>query len=156
MPYKIAFIPEAADDFGYPLDRYKETSLAVLRQVRKALPGASCLVIAPNDTAVKRGGGVQSRGVMPHLVRVQRETAAEVGCAFFDTYKAMGGTGSMVTWIQRGLGQSDLTHPTTVGADVIGEWVFRALMDRYRGYREAGGAASAMPAATAVPAGSGL
>lgn len=147
---------EAADDFAYPMDRYKETSLAVLRQVRKAVPNASCLIIAPNDTAVKRGTSVQSRGVMPSLVRVQRETAFENGCAFFDTYDAMGGTGSMATWILRGLGQQDLTHPTTVGADVIGEWIFRAMMEKYRAYREAGGtpAASASTAPVVAPSAS--
>lgn len=148
---------EAADDFAYPMDRYKETSLAVLRQVRQAVPQASCLVIAPNDTAVKRGTSVQSRGVMPSLVRVQRESAFESGCAFFDTYDAMGGQGSMATWIVRGLGQQDLTHPTTVGADVIGEWIFRAMMDKYREFREHGGSAAAasavVPPASSASAG---
>ena len=148
---------EAADDFAYPMDRYKQTSIAVLRQVRAALPNASCLVIAPNDTAVKRGTSVQSRGVMPSLVRVQRESAFEVGCAFFDTFEAMGGPGSMATWVLRGLGQQDLTHPTTVGADVIGEWIYRALMDKYRAYREGGGvtpAASTRALSPAAPAAS--
>ncbi len=151
---------EAADGFAYPMDRYKETSLAVLSQVRKAVPNASCLVIAPNDTAVKRGTSVVSRGVMPSLVSAQREAAFESGCAFFDTFDAMGGVGSMATWVLRGLGQQDLTHPSTVGADVIGEWIYQAMMDRYRVFREGGGVmaaasarvAPAMSGATGMPA----
>ena len=37
----------------------------------------------------------------------------------------------MPTWVRRGLGQADLTHPTAIGAEVIGNWVFRALMKAY-------------------------
>ncbi|MCU0690603.1 MAG: hypothetical protein MUF54_04310, partial [Polyangiaceae bacterium] len=84
---------ESADGFAYPMQRYRETSLAVLQQARRALPKASCLVIAPNDTAVKKGTSIVSRGVMPHLVKVQREVSAAAGCAFFNTWEAMGGLG---------------------------------------------------------------
>ena len=130
---------ESADGFAYPMDRYRETSLAVMKQIRKAIPNTACLVVAPNDVARKQGVAVVSRRVMPSLVKIQREVAAEVGCAFFDTYEAMGGQGSMPTWVRRGLGQPDLTHPTTIGADVIGTWIYRALMDAYEPYRARNG-----------------
>ncbi len=155
-PHLIVFefgLNESADGFAYPMDRYRETSLAVMKQIREALPDTACFVVAPNDVARKRGSAVVSRRVMPHLVKVQREVAAEVGCAFFNTYEAMGGAGSMPTWVQRGLGQPDLTHPTTVGADVIGAWIYRAVMDSYEPYRQRQGGAPAVPAsASAVPA----
>ncbi len=66
--------------------------------------------------------------VIPSIVEEQRHAAAELGCAFFDTYTAMGGAHSMPTWVRRGLGQADLTHPTAIGSEVIGNWVYRALM----------------------------
>jgi lysophospholipase L1-like esterase len=138
---------ESADGFAYPMQRYRETSLAVLQQARKALPKTSCLVIAPNDTAVKKGTSIVSRGVMPHLVKVQRDVSAAAGCAFFNTWEAMGGLGSMPTWYGRGLGQPDLTHPTTIGADIIASWVFSALMDGYASYR----ATSPEPTGEAAP-----
>jgi hypothetical protein len=55
-----------------------------------------------------------------------------VGCAFFDTYRAMGGQGSMARWVKRGLGQADLTHPSGVGAEMIGTWIYRALLQGYK------------------------
>jgi lysophospholipase L1-like esterase len=138
---------EAADDFAYPMDRYKVTAQKVLEQVRAALPQASCLVVAPNDVAIKRGTDLTTRAVVPHLVQAQRQVAEASGCAFFDTYSAMGGFGSMATWIRRGLGGADNTHPNILGADLIGTWLYRALMDRYeaRGWPKAPlrGAASA-------------
>jgi hypothetical protein len=130
---------EAADDFAYPMDRYKETALSVLAQVRAALPEASCLMVSPNDTAIKRGTDLVTRPVMPYLVKAQREVAEKSGCAFFDVYQAMGGWGSMAAWIRRGLGGPDYTHPTTIGADTIGTWLYRALMERYENWRETDG-----------------
>jgi len=63
----------------------------------------------------------------------------KAGCAFFDVYQAMGGYGSMATWIRRGLGGPDYTHPTTIGADHIGTWLYRALMERYEAWKASGG-----------------
>ena len=54
--------------------------------------------------------------------------------AFFDVYTAMGGARSMPTWVRRGLGNADLTHPTAVGSEVIGNWIYRALMQSYDAY----------------------
>jgi len=37
----------------------------------------------------------------------------------------------MPNWVRRGLGQADMTHPTAMGSEVIGNWVFRGLMQAY-------------------------
>jgi hypothetical protein len=61
----------------------------------------------------------------------QKRAALDAGCAFFDTWTAMGGARSMPRWVRKGLGQADLTHPTAVGAEIIGTWIYRALMQSY-------------------------
>jgi hypothetical protein len=119
---------ESSDGFAYPMDDYLATMKAVLAQGRRALPDAGCLVIAAMDRAHKPDTELVSLPVMPKLVERQRRAAAEEGCAFFDTYRAMGGSGSMARWVRRGLGQADWTHPSGVGSEVIGTWIFRALM----------------------------
>jgi hypothetical protein len=94
------------------------------------------------DRAEKKGTRLSTMPVIPAIVAEQEKAARAADCAFFDTYKAMGGSGSMAAWVERGLGQADLTHPTGVGSEVIGNWIFRALMqgfDRYAAaQREAG------------------
>lgn len=122
---------ESADGFLYPMEDYHRTMKAVLEQAARAVPNASCLVIGAMDRAAKRGDELISIRVLPHIIEQQRRVAAEVGCAFFDTFAAMGGTGSMPSWVRRGLGQADLTHPSAVGAELIGTWLFRALMQAY-------------------------
>lgn len=126
---------ESADGFVYPMADYNRTMQQVLRQGKTAVPDAGCLVIGAMDRAVKRDDQLITLKVLPVLIDEQRKAAADVGCAFFDTYTAMGGRGSMARWVKRGLGQADLTHPTAIGAEIIGNWVYRALMDGFESYR---------------------
>ncbi len=129
---------ESGDGFLYSMADYHRTMKDVLTQGQRALPGSSCLVIGAMDRAAKVGDEIVSMRVIPSIVAEQRSTAAEVGCAFFDTYTAMGGAHSMPTWVRRGLGQADMTHPTAVGSEVLGNWVFRGLMQAYNASLKAG------------------
>jgi len=125
---------ESGDGFLYPMVDYHRTMKEVIAQGQRALPESSCLVIGAMDRAAKVGDEIVSMRVIPSIVEEQRRAAAELGCAFFDTYTAMGGARSMPTWVRRGLGQADLTHPTAIGAEVIGNWVYRALMKAYNAH----------------------
>lgn len=128
---------ESGDGFVYPMADYNRTLQNVLRQGREAVPDAGCLVIGAMDRVEKRGESLTTLPVIPALVEEQRHGAAAVGCAFFDTYTAMGGSGSMATWVGRGLGQADLTHPTGAGSEVLASWIERALLDGLERWRAA-------------------
>jgi hypothetical protein len=128
---------ESADGFLYAMDDYHRTMLDVLNQGKRALPGSSCLVIGAMDRAAKVGDEIVSLRVMPDLLKNQQRAALDAGCAFFDTWTAMGGARSMPRWVKKGLGQADLTHPTAVGAEIIGTWIYRALLQSYQGYKSA-------------------
>jgi lysophospholipase L1-like esterase len=129
---------ESADGYAYSMADYHDTMKAVIAQQRLALPNSSCLVLGAMDRASRKGDEIRSLSIIPLIVDQQRKVAAEVGCAFFDTFRAMGGEGSMPRWFRRDLGQSDLTHPTAVGAEVLGNWIFRALMQAARSAGAAG------------------
>lgn len=126
---------ESGDGFAYPMPEYHETMAAVLRQAMAAVPDAGCLVVGAMDQAKKEGSAVITRPIIPHLVREQELVAKEVGCAFYNTYEAMGGLGSMAIWVRRGLGQADMTHPSGWGAQVLGNWLYGALMHGYATYQ---------------------
>ena len=56
----------------------------------------------------------------------------------------------MPRWVKKGLGQADLTHPSAVGAEIIGTWIYRALLQSYGAWSSgkagaAGGATSPQP-----------
>ncbi|APR82312.1 putative periplasmic protein [Minicystis rosea] len=127
---------ESEDGELYPLDQYEATMKAVLQQVKTARPNAACLLVGPLDRAEKKAdGSFRSRPVVPKLAALQRKVAGEVGCGYWDTLGAMGGFGSMSIWYQRGLGGADLAHPSSAGAEVLGNWVYLALMEAYEAYK---------------------
>ncbi len=119
---------ESADGLAYSMADYHQTMKEVIAQQRAAIPDASCLVVGAMDRAERKDDQLRSMWIIPLLVREQRAVAAELGCAFFDTYRAMGGEGAMPRWVRRGLGQADLTHPTAIGSEILGNWLFRALV----------------------------
>jgi hypothetical protein len=125
---------ESGDGVAYPMADYHRTMKDVLQQAQRAVPGVSCLVVAAMDRARKVDSGMITVPVIPSIVAEQEATAREVGCAFWNTFRAMGGRGSMGRWVARGLAQADLTHPSVVGANLLGNWIYQALMQGYQEY----------------------
>ncbi|MBK8251947.1 MAG: hypothetical protein IPK82_04690 [Polyangiaceae bacterium] len=142
-------INEVADGEAFPIPKFIETGRPVLAQIRAALPDAACLVIGPLDRATKSSDGYGASAFVPKLAAAQRQIAAETGCAYWDTFAAMGGSGSMGIWVQRGLGQADLAHPSGVGAEVIGNWIYLALMEAYEAFKAKASDNAPTPSASA-------
>ena len=112
---------------------------AVIQLFRKGDPQLPCLVMAPLDHGERDGSGkIVTRPIVPKLVQAQREVAEAEGCAFFDTYEAMGGSGSMGRWVRSSpaLGSGDLSHLTHHGHKVVGAMLYRSLMQGYADYRK--------------------
>jgi lysophospholipase L1-like esterase len=110
----------------------------VLRKFRSGRPEASCLVMSLIDHGARSEGGVRTRPIVPRLVASQRKVAAEVGCAFFDTFQAMGGVNSIARWLRARpqLAAPDFSHPTLAGQGVIATLLYRALMHEYAAFRQ--------------------
>jgi lysophospholipase L1-like esterase len=120
------------------LGEYKRHLAEVLRFLRESLPGRSYLVVGPLDQADREPDGSLASKKMPRLLsEAQREVALAAGWAFFDTWTAMGGENSMAKWVNRGMGGSDLIHPTEHGARRIGNWLAEALLYGFQEHRAA-------------------
>ena len=127
---------ESGDGFAYPMPEYHATMHALIEKVQAAVPAAGCLVIGAMDRARKEDGHLVTVPVIPLIVGEQRKVAAELGCAFYSAFDAMGGRGSMAAWVRKGFGAGDFTHPTSWGAEQLGKWIYSALMDRYADYQK--------------------
>jgi hypothetical protein len=90
------------------------------------------------DHGTREENTVRTRSIVPRLVASQRRVAEAQGCAFFDTFHAMGGENSIGRWYQARpqLAAPDFSHPTAAGQGVIATLVYRALMKRYAEYRQ--------------------
>jgi lysophospholipase L1-like esterase len=122
------------------MERYEKDLREVIRRVREALPTTSILVVSPMDRGQRAPGGkIITKPTIPLIVEMQRRVALDTGCAFFNTFQAMGGEGTMAKWFEgRGkdhLVGADLTHPSAQGAETVGSLIYEALLDGYTKYR---------------------
>jgi lysophospholipase L1-like esterase len=127
------------DDFK---DEIYEAALdRTLSKVQEAAPDASILIVGPLDRAEKgEGGKLRSKPIIVRLVEMQKKAAEGHRVAFWNTFEAMGGEGSMGRWVKANpqLGGWDFTHPTPLGAETIARLLFRALTVGYAGYASRG------------------
>ncbi len=126
-----------AGDRHMKLSWYERNLTEVVRHVRAGKPGASCLLMAPLDQGeVGRRGRVRTIPILHGIVEVQRRVAAAEGCAFFDTFQAMGGEGAMGRWFRASprLGWGDFRHATPAGYEVIGNLFYKALLKGFQDY----------------------
>ena len=126
-----------SEDDDFNLDTYKAALDRTLTKLEKAAPGVSILIASPLDRAERgEGGKLRTKPVIMKLVEAQQEAAAEHHMAFWDTFFAMGGEGSMARWVKATpqLGGWDFTHPTPKGAEIIAELLFKALNAGYVAY----------------------
>jgi len=114
-----------------------EMTIAVKR-LQAALPGASILLMSPMDRGEKNDQGeIATIATLPRLVNIEQRVATDTGVAFFNTFQAMGGPGTMARWYasEPRLVGSDYIHPMPAGAKVVGELLYGALRDGYNEYK---------------------
>ncbi len=130
----LAFGGNDADD-ERSVEDFEVIFRDVARLARHARPEASCLLFAPLDQAERdERGRVRTLVPVLRIVIAMRNAALAEGCAFFDTYEAMGGDGSMARWARMGLASSDYRHATPAGYRVIGNLFYEALLEGFAGW----------------------
>lgn len=113
---------------GAGMTEHEQIVNELLATVRAAQPHGSCLVISPMDQLDWRDEKMPARTSVPAMVDAQRRAAAAHGCAFWDAYQWMGGKGASAGWYKRGLIVKDFQHPTTEGAQLMGDALFAGLV----------------------------
>ena len=96
------------------------------------------MIMALTDHAKRVNGAIVSRPIVGRLASAQRLVAAREGCAFYDTFEATGGDGTIERWrkAKPPLAAPDLRHPTLAGQRHIGTLLYFALMQGYASYRK--------------------
>lgn len=101
---------------------YADELRLAIRRIRTLSPGTPILIMSPMDRGVRSGlDEIQTLPTIPEIIAIQRKVAAETHCAFFDTYDAMGGEGTIARWYAASprLVTADLLHPTPQGAATV-------------------------------------
>lgn len=122
-----------------PMTPYYDEYSAVLSKFRAARPEASCLVMSVTDHADRIAPGVvKTRAIVPRMVDVQQRVAREQGCAFFNTFQAMGGEESIYRWSRKTppWANGDFAHLVGPGQKAIAGYLVNAILHGYVAYRE--------------------
>lgn len=133
----LGFGGNEADDPIHRVEGYEEEFVEVIRRMRAGRKNVGCLVFGPLDQGKRdEKGEIVTMRTLPILIEAQRNAARREGCAFYDTFRAMGGEGSMGRWYRARprLALGDFRHATPAGYEVIGNMFTKALLEGLAGY----------------------
>jgi len=97
---------------------------------RKAAPDVSILVVSTGDMARFANGAYSSYKYLPKIRDAQKNAATKAGCAFWDLFEVMGGSNSIIKWVEKKLSSYD-GHYSSKGQEIIGNELYKAINDEY-------------------------
>jgi lysophospholipase L1-like esterase len=133
----LAYGTNEATDPDFDPSAYERRFEEVLRRFRKAAPKASILVLGPPDLGTRIAGRWRTAARLTSLIEAQRRAARREGAAFWDTFAAMGGAGSIDEWAAREvpLARRDRVHLTTDGYRLVASLLFDEITRNYRDFQ---------------------
>lgn len=122
-------VPYPGGDFKW----LEDDLYRVLMKYKSAAPGASMLVIGVADMAAFVEGKVISYSTVVKIRDAQKRAAERAYVAFWDLYEIMGGRGSIISWVNSNppLAAADFAHFSPAGQKLIGNLLYKALMNEY-------------------------
>lgn len=126
---------------GKAISNYKKQMMAQIACLKRISPKSRIIFIGPADMATSSGDEENSYmhtyNQLPQIVDSLRSAALESGAAFWDMFRAMGGKGSMVKWVNARpqLAGEDYIHFTPRGARHMSNLLWETFDFYYKYYR---------------------
>lgn len=132
MQFGTNVVPKVMSSYSY----YEEQMYEQLTLLKRLTPGVNVLVMGVADMAQRVNGIMTSYPNIEKIRDAQRRAAFRAGCAFWDTYQAMGGRNSIVSWAyaQPSLASKDFCHFSAAGATLMAELLYRSFRQEYSLY----------------------
>lgn len=132
----LQFGGNAAPGMKENYDFYERSFYYQLTRLKKIIPDISIVVIGIADMSQKEKDKYVSYPNVTLIRDALKNAAFKAGCAFWDTYEAMGGQNSMPSWVfsDPPLAEKDFVHFTVKGSRVVAEMFYKALMLEYNQY----------------------
>ncbi|MCX7807135.1 MAG: GDSL-type esterase/lipase family protein [Deltaproteobacteria bacterium] len=130
----LAYGTNESGDDHVPLSHYESDLRQVIERIKRAVPGASCLLVGLSDRPII----LKNRIALPRqrtfdVIAVQRKLARIYGCGFFDLVAFGGGPLHILEWARAHppWAQRDRVHFTRRGYERLGQVIAKALLERY-------------------------
>lgn len=102
------------------VDIYMKKVRQQIRLLHRLAPDAALLMVGPSDMLTYEKGFRHPYEILPLLDSALRQVAEEEQAAYWSLLEAMGGTGAMAEWQDKGWTGRDGIHFTREGADKAG------------------------------------
>jgi hypothetical protein len=134
LHFGVNVVPVIRDDYSF----YEEQFYKQLTTLKSLDEDLSIIVMGVTDMSRKAEGSYESYPNIEKIRDAQKSAAFRAGCAFWDTYQAMGGKNSMPSWVfaDPPLARKDFTHFTYKGSVVIAKMFYKALMRDFIKFQE--------------------
>ncbi len=134
LQFGVNIVPYVTDNYDY----YKKNFIQQLKLLKVYNPDISIIVIGVSDVSRIGKNGYESYPNIEKIRNAQKKAAFETGCAFWDSFEAMGGNNSMPSWVFANppLAQKDFIHFNTTGAKIIGEMFYRSFIKEYTNFTD--------------------
>lgn len=138
---------ESGDSTTTP-DEHATAIRTLAERLKKATPGAECVVLGPPDRGGRTPSGVRTLPKLVDLIAAQRRAADDAGCAFYDQYAVMGAEGAIGRWSTESppRARRDLVHLTRAGYAFVAEALVRDLVSAYDGWKREAITLASLPA----------
>lgn len=134
LEYGLNAVNPTVTDFSW----YERGMNVVIKHMQASFPNASILLISVGDKSYRKDGVYQTDPSVPILVEAQKRMAKDNKLAFWSLYDAMGGSGSMVKWVEgdTAFANKDYTHFNFKGAHKVGKLLFNKILSEYNDYNK--------------------
>jgi len=134
LQFGVNVAPHIVESYSY-YERAFYRQLKLLKQIK---PDLSIIVMGISDMARREDTQVVSYPNLEKIRDAQKNAAFKADCAFWDSYEAMGGEGSMTDWANGDppLARKDFVHLTYTGSNKLAEMFLNSLMSDFRKYEQ--------------------
>ncbi len=134
LQYGTNMVPTITSNYEF----YSHTLYKQLMILKETMPNVPVLIVGVGDIATQTDGKAKSYTHIGKITAAQKKAAFKAGFAFFDLYKAMGGEGSMLQWVNHDprLAMLDYTHFNKAGGKKVANWLYYAILHDYNKWKK--------------------
>ncbi len=109
---------------------YEEGLVKQIEYLKKASGGVPVVLVSVTDMALRVSDTIRHFPNIRAIRDAQKKAAERSGAIFWDAWKEMGGSGSIMTWYNHKppLASKDLTHLSNAGADTLAAKIIADLL----------------------------
>jgi lysophospholipase L1-like esterase len=118
-------------------DAYGKKFYEEIKFLKSVDPNLIVFTIGPADMSVRINGVFQTHPQLENVRDALKKATIDAGGVYWDMYEAMGGRGSMVTWVKSkpALGSPDYIHFSQKGAEKIASIFYTSLLKEFEIYK---------------------